>query len=70
MLTAFYMFRLLFLTFFGTYRGKAHPHESPLVITVPLMVLAVLSIAATGKMIEIAVSPAVTDCLHNLFRSH
>jgi len=43
MLTAFYMFRLLFLTFFGTYRGKAHPHESPKVMTVPLMVLAVLS---------------------------
>jgi len=43
MLTAFYMFRLLFLTFFGTYRGKAHPHESPKVMTVPLMVLAILS---------------------------
>ena len=43
-LTAFYMFRLLFLTFFGTYRGKAHPHESPLVMTIPLMVLAVLSV--------------------------
>lgn len=46
MLTAFYMFRLLFLTFFGTYRGKAHPHESPTVMTVPLMVLAVLSVVA------------------------
>ena len=45
LLTSFYMFRLLFLTFYGTYRGKAHPHESPLVITIPLMVLAVLSIA-------------------------
>ncbi len=44
LLTAFYMFRLLFLTFFGTYRGTAHPHESPLVITLPLMVLAVLSV--------------------------
>jgi len=51
MLTAFYMFRLLFLTFFGTYRGTAHlpagqagPHESPKVMTVPLMVLAVLSV--------------------------
>ncbi len=43
LLTTFYMFRLLFLTFFGTYRGKAHPHESPLVMTLPLMVLAVLS---------------------------
>ncbi len=44
LLTVFYMFRLLFLTFFGTYRGKAHPHESPLVMTLPLMVLAVLSV--------------------------
>ena len=44
LLTCFYMFRLLFLTFFGTYRGKAHPHESPKVMTVPLMVLAVLSV--------------------------
>lgn len=44
LMTAFYMFRLLFLTFWGSYRGTAHPHESPLVITLPLMVLAVLSV--------------------------
>ncbi|MBL0125887.1 MAG: NADH-quinone oxidoreductase subunit L [Flavobacteriales bacterium] len=43
-LTTFYMFRLLFLVFYGTYRGKAHAHESPLTMTVPLMVLAVLSV--------------------------
>jgi NADH-quinone oxidoreductase subunit L len=43
MLTAFYMFRLLFLTFWGSYRGSAHPHESPKVMTVPLVALAVLS---------------------------
>ena len=46
-LTAFYMFRLLFLTFFGEFRGsehqRAHLHESPLSMTLPLMVLAVLS---------------------------
>jgi len=42
---SFYMFRLLFLTFFGEFRGgdKVHPHESPKVMTVPLMVLALLS---------------------------
>ncbi len=51
MLTALYMFRLLFLTFFGTYRGKAHPHESPRVMTVPLVVLAVLS--AVGGVLNI-----------------
>ncbi|HTA83634.1 MAG TPA: NADH-quinone oxidoreductase subunit L [Bacteroidia bacterium] len=44
-MTSFYMFRLLFLTFFGEFRGgdKVHPHESPKVMTVPLMVLALLS---------------------------
>ena len=43
-MTAFYVFRAMFLTFFGEYRGHQHPHESPLVMTVPLMVLAVLSL--------------------------
>ncbi|MDQ1086028.1 NADH-quinone oxidoreductase subunit L [Siphonobacter sp. SORGH_AS_1065] len=48
MMTAFYMFRLLFLTFFGEFRGtheqEHHLHESPLTMTLPLMVLAVLSV--------------------------
>jgi NADH-quinone oxidoreductase subunit L len=45
-LTAFYMFRLVSLTFFGKERfGKdKHPHESPKVMTIPLIVLAVLSV--------------------------
>jgi NADH-quinone oxidoreductase subunit L len=34
----------MFLTFFGEYRGHEHPHESPKVMTIPLAVLAVLSI--------------------------
>jgi len=42
--TAFYVFRAYFLTFFGKYRGHHHPHESPFVMTFPLMVLAALSI--------------------------
>jgi len=45
-LTAFYMFRLLFLTFYGEPRDKKlydHAHESPLVMTVPLMILAVFA---------------------------
>jgi NADH-quinone oxidoreductase subunit L len=46
-MTSFYMFRLLFLTFFGEFRGtdeqKHHLHESPLSMTLPLLVLAVLS---------------------------
>jgi NADH-quinone oxidoreductase subunit L len=43
-ITAFYMFRLFFRIFFGTYKGDAHPHESPPVMTVPLIILAVLSV--------------------------
>lgn len=47
-LTAFYMFRLLFITFGGTFRGteeqKHHIHESPAAMTIPLILLAVLSI--------------------------
>ncbi|MGP0020690.1 MAG: NADH-quinone oxidoreductase subunit L [Candidatus Sulfotelmatobacter sp.] len=62
-ITSFYMFRLLFMTFFGDYHGiqvddhgRAHlahgddahghgePHESPMVMLVPLMILALLSV--------------------------
>jgi NADH-quinone oxidoreductase subunit L len=60
-ITSFYMFRLLFMTFWGDYRGTqvddhghAHaadghhghgdPHESPMVMLIPLMILAVLSL--------------------------
>jgi NADH-quinone oxidoreductase subunit L len=58
-ITSFYMFRLLYMTFFGDYRGAhvdehghgshgehghGEPHESPMVMLVPLMILAVLSL--------------------------
>jgi NADH-quinone oxidoreductase subunit L len=60
-ITSFYMFRLLFMTFFGDYHGAqvdehghgshgqgnhghGEPHESPMVMLVPLMILAVLSL--------------------------
>src|SRR6202140_688727 len=47
-MTAFYMFRLVFLTFFGESRVphdvEHHIHESPRSMTVPLMILALLSI--------------------------
>jgi NADH-quinone oxidoreductase subunit L len=60
-ITSFYMFRLLYMTFFGDYRGvqvDAHghgshghgehghgePHESPMVMLAPLMILALLSL--------------------------
>jgi NADH-quinone oxidoreductase subunit L len=42
-LTAFYVFRAFFLAFAGEYRGHQHPHESPMVMTLPLIVLALLS---------------------------
>lgn len=49
LLTAFYMFRLLFITFTGKFRGTAqqaqHLHESPAAMTLPLIILALLSIA-------------------------
>ncbi len=48
LLTAFYMFRLLFITFAGSFRGteeqKHHVHESPAAMTIPLIILAVLSV--------------------------
>ena len=52
-LTAFYTFRLFFVVFFGQEKSKAagHAHESPLVITLPLVVLAVF--AAIGGFIGI-----------------
>jgi NADH-quinone oxidoreductase subunit L len=46
-LTSFYMFRLVFLTFFGKERfdhHKVHVHESPKSMTVPLILLAILSL--------------------------
>ncbi|MFC5282430.1 NADH-quinone oxidoreductase subunit L [Pedobacter alpinus] len=48
LLTAFYMFRMMFLTFWGSFRGteeqKHHLHESPISMTFPLIVLAILSV--------------------------
>jgi NADH-quinone oxidoreductase subunit L len=45
LLTCFYMFRLLYLVFFGEQRlDGVHPHESPKVMTVPLVILSVLSV--------------------------
>jgi NADH-quinone oxidoreductase subunit L len=48
MCTAFYMFRMLFLTFWGSFRGtkeqEHHLHESPFSMTFPLIVLAILSV--------------------------
>ena len=54
-MTAFYMFRLMYLTFFRDFRGteeqKHHLHESPSLITIPLIILAVL--ATIGGLINL-----------------
>ncbi|GAA2566776.1 NADH-quinone oxidoreductase subunit L [Winogradskya consettensis] len=53
-LTAFYMTRLFVLTFHGPERyteENKHPHESPLIMTVPLMLLALGSIVAGGLLV-------------------
>ncbi|MGZ7079578.1 MAG: NADH-quinone oxidoreductase subunit L, partial [Thermoanaerobaculia bacterium] len=53
--TAFYMYRLLYLTFYGSFRGtheqEHHLHESPASMTVPLWILAALS--AVGGLLGI-----------------
>ena len=64
-LTAFYMFRLLFLAFFGEFRGtdaqRRHLHESPATMTLPLIVLALL--AAAGGLLG---APMLTGGHHYL----
>jgi NADH-quinone oxidoreductase subunit L len=61
-LTAFYMSRLLFLTFLGRFRGgheaEHHVHESPWVMLVPLIVLAAGSALAGYVNVAEAVAPA------------
>jgi len=44
-LTALYMFRVIFLAFFGGGQAGGHPHDPPLVMGLPLWVLAVLTVA-------------------------
>ena len=51
-ITAFYMTRVMLMTFFGEKRWKpdSHPHESPRTMTVPMIVLAVGSVGAGGLL--------------------
>ena len=69
LLTAFYMFRLLYLTFFNDFRGtekqKSHLHESPALITFPLIVLAIL--AAIGGLISLPTNSWLNGYLAPLF---
>ncbi|MBE2203851.1 MAG: NADH-quinone oxidoreductase subunit L [Chthoniobacterales bacterium] len=52
-LTAFYMTRQMCYVFAGSYRGEAHPHESPAVMTIPLVLL-----AAAAVLMSIPATPA------------
>jgi len=52
MITAFYMFRLIFLTFFGEPKNQEmyeHAHESPMSMAIPLIILAILSFPIVNK---------------------
>jgi len=79
-LTSFYMFRLWFMTFFGEFKGNqapshehdnAHghghgaPHESPMVMVIPLAILAFLSVTGgwIGGRLEHFLSPVFNDGL-------
>ena len=64
-ITAFYMSRLFFMTFHGEKRWEkdAHPHESPLTMTVPMMVLAVGS-GLLGLVLSLV---GFTGWLHPVF---
>lgn len=68
-MTAFYMFRLMYLTFFNEFRGteeqKHHLHESPSLITIPLIVLAVLSFI--GGIISLPGNSWLNEYLAPLF---
>lgn len=70
-MTAFYMFRLMYLTFFTTFRGtkeqEKHLHESPTLITFPLIVLAIL--AAIGGAINLPGSTWLNHYLAPLFHA-
>jgi NADH-quinone oxidoreductase subunit L len=68
--TAFYMTRLVWLTFFGRYRGDGHrwdeAHESPASMTVPLVILAALSLAGGWVGIPAVLSAgAIPNVFHD-----
>jgi NADH-quinone oxidoreductase subunit L len=60
-LTAYYTGRLLCMTFLGTSRsdGHQHPHESPAVMTMPLVVLAVLAFGGGWLPIPAVLAPVI-----------
>ncbi|MDR3739974.1 MAG: NADH-quinone oxidoreductase subunit L [Terracidiphilus sp.] len=65
LLTAFYMFRLWYLTFFGEQRShNVHPHESPWSMLGPLVILAVLSVCGGwigSERLSVFLAPSVGE---------
>ncbi|GAB4372354.1 MAG: NADH-quinone oxidoreductase subunit L [Bryobacter sp.] len=66
-LTSFYVFRAIFLCFLGDYRGKAHPHESPAIMYMPLVLLALLSISGGYFPVMEWLNPGVVEEQHDMF---
>jgi NADH-quinone oxidoreductase subunit L len=69
LLTAFYMTRLMILTFFGRPRWTegVHPHESPAVMTAPMVLLAVGSVLAGLLLVQVF---PLADWLEPVFGPH
>jgi NADH-quinone oxidoreductase subunit L len=76
-LTAFYMTRALVMTFHGSRRWEddVHPHEAPLVMKVPLVILGLLSLVGGGALVfggalqhwlEPSVGKSVEEGLHTV----
>jgi len=61
--TAFYIFRVYFLTFSGVYKGEKHPHEGGLAMTTPLIVLGVL--ATVGGFFNTPFWPVIGNFLQD-----
>ncbi|MDE3237113.1 MAG: NADH-quinone oxidoreductase subunit L [Bacteroidota bacterium] len=83
-MTAFYMFRLYATTFLGTFRGtheqEHHLHESPSAMTIPLIILAILSVIGgfvgipelfvhDGHLLKSFLSPVITEQEHHIEHS-
>jgi len=70
-ITAFYMTRLMLMTFFGEKRWEpgVHPHESPRVMTIPLVILAIFSVGigiVMNNWIQEWMEPAVGNHAHEV----
>ena len=70
-ITAFYMTRLMLMTFFGESRWRegVHPHESPKIMTIPLIILAIFSVIGGVLMnswIQEWLEPAVGNHVEEL----